>query len=217
MKQNKRRPFTAPRLVTAPQTAHRKDNSAWGKTMEKELAQIEKRQQAKVQSKPDTVTPSLDVNSDSEEDSLPIAQTIQASKEDSDDDNLPIAKTLRGSKHSDALGKIIAKHFGEQGTFTGEVVGVEYDSEDEAQEAPFYVVQYDDGDREDMTEEELSYACELHFQVCLDREDEEQDAQDLGNDSDGPPKVRPTSFHDTYFFFINLLLFIPYVEATSAV
>jgi hypothetical protein len=41
--------------------------------MEQELTQIEKRQQAKVQSKPDTVTPSLELNSDSEEDSLPIA------------------------------------------------------------------------------------------------------------------------------------------------
>jgi hypothetical protein len=80
MNQNKRRPFTAPKLVTAPQTAHRKDNSEWGKTMEKELIRIEQRQQAKVQSKPDTVTPSLEQNSDSEEDSLPISQTTQAGK-----------------------------------------------------------------------------------------------------------------------------------------
>ncbi len=64
--------------------------------MEKELAQIEKKQQTKVQAQPDTVTPSLDVNSDSEEDSLPIAQTIQASKQDSDDDNLPIAQIYTG-------------------------------------------------------------------------------------------------------------------------
>ena len=164
--------------------------------MEKELAQIEKKQQTKVQAQPDTVTPSLDVNSDSEEDSLPIAQTIQASKQDSDDDNLPIAQTIQtskedSSKHSDALGKKVAKHFGELGTFTGEVVRVEYDSEDEGHEVPFFVVQYDDGDHEDMTEEELAYACELHFQVCLDLEDDEQDALDLGNDSDGPPRVRP--------------------------
>ena len=66
--------------MTAPKTAHRKDNSEWGKGMEKELTQIEKKQQAKVQSKPDTVTPSLDLNSDSEEDSLPIAQTILATR-----------------------------------------------------------------------------------------------------------------------------------------
>ncbi len=72
----------------------------------------------------------------------------------------------------------------------GEVVSVEYDSDDGAQEAPFYVVEYEDGDREDMTEDELSYACELHFQVILDREDEDQDAQDLDNDSECPPKVR---------------------------
>jgi hypothetical protein len=196
MKQNKRRPFTAPRLATAPQTAQRKDNPERGNTMEKKLTQIETKQQAKVPAQPDTVTLSLDVNSDSEEDSLPIAQTIQASKEDSDDDNVPIAQTIQtskedSSKHSDALGKKVAKHFGEQGTFTGEVVRVEYDSEDEGHEVPFFVVQYDDGDHEDMTEEEFAYACELHFQVCLDREDEEQDAVDLGNDSDGPPKVRP--------------------------
>ncbi len=58
----------------------------------------------------------------------------------------------------------------------GEVVSVEYDSDDEAQEAPFYVVMYTDGDRKDMTEDELSYACELHYQVILDLEDEDDDA-----------------------------------------
>jgi hypothetical protein len=72
----------------------------------------------------------------------------------------------------------------------GEVVSVEYDSDDGAQEAPFYVVEYTDCDREDMTEDELSYACELHYQVILDLEDEEHDAQDLDDDSECPPKVR---------------------------
>jgi hypothetical protein len=34
--------------------------------------------------------------------------------------------------------------------FVGETLVLEYDSEDEAKEAPFYVVEYTDGDREKM-------------------------------------------------------------------
>ena len=44
MKRGKTRPFTAPRASKPVQTGHRKDNAEWGKRMERELAQIEKKQ-----------------------------------------------------------------------------------------------------------------------------------------------------------------------------
>ena len=39
---------------------------------------------------------------------------------------------------------------------------MEYDSDDVGREAPFYVVQYTDGDREDMDEEEFTFAHEYY-------------------------------------------------------
>jgi hypothetical protein len=50
MKPLKSTPFKAPRNVAVPlvpprRTGHRKDNAEWGKRMEKELGQIEKRQE----------------------------------------------------------------------------------------------------------------------------------------------------------------------------
>jgi hypothetical protein len=36
-----------------------------------------------------------------------------------------------------------------------------------------YVVQYSDGDRKDLNEDELSSACELSLQIQLDMEDDE--------------------------------------------
>jgi hypothetical protein len=75
------------------------------------------------------------------------------------------------------LGKY-RRDFGSQGVFFGEVVSVEYDSSDDAQEAPFNVVKY----IEDMNEEELRYACELSLQIALDAEDDV--AMEPGTDED---------------------------------
>jgi hypothetical protein len=55
------------------------------------------------------------------------------------------------------VGQKIAKDFGKQGVFFGSIIGVEYDSDDNGKEKPFYVVQYTDGDKEDLNEEEYVY------------------------------------------------------------
>jgi hypothetical protein len=44
MKRGKSRPFTALRGSNPVETGHRKDNAEWGKRMERQLGQIEKRQ-----------------------------------------------------------------------------------------------------------------------------------------------------------------------------
>ena len=44
MKRGNTRPFRAPRASKPVETVHRKDNAEWGKGMERQLAQIEKRQ-----------------------------------------------------------------------------------------------------------------------------------------------------------------------------
>jgi hypothetical protein len=46
MKRGYTRPFTAPRASKPVETIHRKDNTEWGKRMERQLAQIEKDRQA---------------------------------------------------------------------------------------------------------------------------------------------------------------------------
>jgi hypothetical protein len=68
-------------------------------------------------------------------------------------------------KHNREIGKVVARDFGEAGVFRGEIVGVEYDSEDEGKVEPVYVVQYTDGDREDMDGAEVHFAHELHLQL----------------------------------------------------
>ncbi len=65
MKRGKSRPFTAPRASKPVETGHRKDNAEWGKQMERQLAQIEKKQQTVVTQK------------DSDEDDVPIVNPIQ--------------------------------------------------------------------------------------------------------------------------------------------
>jgi hypothetical protein len=89
----------------------------------------------------------------------------------------------------EAVGQKVAKDFEEHGVFLGSVIGVEYDSEDNAKEKPFYVVQYTDGDKEDLNEEEYSYAHELRFQIDLDMEDE----RDANSASDEQDSYRPSS------------------------
>jgi hypothetical protein len=49
--------------------------------------------------------------------------------------------------------------------FLGEVVAVEYDSEDVDKNEDIFVVEYTDGDREDMNKEEVVYENELYVQV----------------------------------------------------
>jgi hypothetical protein len=97
-------------------------------------------------------------------------QTSSNTPQDSDDDDVPIVKQITDAKRqTNFVGMKVARDFGTTGIFLGEVVQLEYDSEDVGREAPFYVVQYTDGDREDMDEEEFTYAHEL-FGTLDDRE-----------------------------------------------
>ena len=93
---------------------------------------------------------------------------------DSDGDEVPIMQTLMRAlkeptkdvvvEHKD-IGMKIARDFGVKGVFVGKVVAVEYDSEDVDKIEDIYVVEYTDGDREDINKEELGYANEFYVQV----------------------------------------------------
>ncbi len=91
-------------------------------------------------------------STDSEEgDEVPIAQTrLKETK----------SKEIDGETkgNTEFIGVEVARDFGKQGIFLGEIVALEYDSRDEAKEDPFYVVRYTDGDQEDLDGKELSYA-----------------------------------------------------------
>ena len=95
-------------------------------------------------------------SSDSEGDEVPIFQTLaRALKEPSEQESV---------KHKD-VGMKIARDFGKKGFFGGQVVAVEYESEDVDKNEDIYVVEYTDGDREDMNKEELVYANDFYVQV----------------------------------------------------
>jgi hypothetical protein len=184
MKRGKSRPFTAPRTSKPVETGHRKDNTEWGKRMERQLGEIEKRQK------------SVETNQNtSDEDYLPIASflgTVRNGKgiklmgereademakfgevlrysSDSEGGEEPITQTrlsMKKSKEKDGeakgntefIGAKVARDFGKHGIFFGEIVALEFDSGEEAKEDPFYVVNYTDGDQEDLDGKELSYA-----------------------------------------------------------
>ncbi len=116
-----------------------------------------------------------------------------------------------GTNHKREIGKTVARDFREAGMFTGEVVEVDYDSEDVEKVEPIYVVLYTDGDREDMDAEEMQYARELHLR-CL--------GIDVGNESEAsgsdeeecyrpsPPKVSLIHLH-AYIIAIVFILTTP--------
>jgi hypothetical protein len=185
-------PFKAPRQATEKGTTrvgvgHRKDNAEWGKRMERQLGQIEKRQK------------SIETRQDSSEDDVPIVNQIETESTrkgkgikmmsereavetakfgevlrwstDSDSEAVPSNDTILSKtnqeesvKHKD-VGMKIARDFGKKGVFLGQVVAVEYDSEDVDKNEDIFVVEYTDGDREDMNKEELVYANEFYIQL----------------------------------------------------
>ena len=67
--------------------------------------------------------------------------------------------------NTEFIGVKVARDFGKQGIFVGEIVALEYDSGDEAKDDPFYVVKYTDGDQEDLDGKELSRALELYHKT----------------------------------------------------
>jgi hypothetical protein len=152
MKRGKSRPFTAPRASKPIETGHRKDNTEWGKRMERQLGQIEIRQKS-VETNPNT----------SDEEDLPIASflgTVRNGKgiklmnereademakfgdvvrysSDSDAGEEPITKTRLSTKTSkekdgetkgntEFIGAKVARDFGKQGIFFGEIVALEF-------------------------------------------------------------------------------------------
>jgi hypothetical protein len=115
-------------------TRHRKDNSAWGKRTEKELAAIEKR--AADKTKPTSSECSNHINI-----------------EEGSDDERPIVQTLNKGQPKFGLlsiGTEIMRQF-ETGLFIGTVKS--YDKKED-----LYVIEYSDGDAEEYAKEEYIYA-----------------------------------------------------------
>jgi hypothetical protein len=78
------------------------------------------------------------------------------------------------------------------GVFEGEIVLVEYDSKDIDKVEPIYVVEYTDGDREDMDPDEMQYAHELHLRrlgVDVGNESEASGSNEEESYRSSPPKV----------------------------
>jgi hypothetical protein len=197
--------FKVPRQVTGQQGSsgkdeaevslvtgrrHRKDNSEWGKRMEKELAQIEKRTEAAVKKTASTKDCEREADVGVQKAiELPIIETIEKENLGASSSTEPKAS----NKHTSALGKRVAKDFGKLGVFFGVVQSVEYDTDDAGEEKPFYVVEYTDGDREDYSDNELEFACELALQISMNEEDDTQmsEAHTSSGESESyrPPKV----------------------------
>jgi hypothetical protein len=78
-------------------------------------------------------------------------------------------------KHIEGVGLKVAKDFGSLRVYFGSVIAVEYDSDDDSKANPFYCMQYTDGDKEDLNEEEFGFAREPCIQIELDAEDAEDD------------------------------------------
>ena len=115
----------------------------------------------------------------------PTSETLQT-----EEDSSIVIQTL--GQNVAAVGTKVAKDFGSLGVFFGTVLSVEYDSDDEIKAKPFYCVQYSDGDREDLNEDEFGYGQELYFQMELDAEDEiEEKAVASGTDEDESYRPSP--------------------------
>jgi hypothetical protein len=193
MKRGNTRPFRAPRPSKPVETVHRKDNAEWGKRIEGQLAQIEKRQK-RIETKQDSDNKML---SEPDADETPKLGKVQRCSSNSEGDEVPISQSLlrglnkpkettvvteteqgytyewrRDTNHnSELVGVKVTRDFGDLGVFVGEVIALEYDSCDDAKESPFYVVRYSDGDQEDLNEEEFNAALELHFNIPISTND----------------------------------------------
>ncbi len=137
---------------------HRKDNSEWGKRMEKQLGQIEGRQQAKEGGSKPTVIPFIPgIKMMSEREADECAQFGEVLRCSEDEENIP---ELFVKGHGN-LWKIVAKFF-ETVLHVGTVTEVI-----PRRKGFYYKVTYGDGDQEDMDEEELIYALELKKKKML--------------------------------------------------
>jgi hypothetical protein len=220
MKLLKTTPFKAPRNAVVPllpprRTGHRKDNAEWGKRMERELGQIEKRRELE-QNKVTTqkVPRHVKTTSDKQADEMSRQEELERGGSDSEGDELPIAKTLQTEpdslistnnsvQHLEAVGTKVAKEFGSLGVYFGSVLSKEYDSDDDDRAKPFYCVKYTDGDTEDLNESEFGFARELCIQMELDAEDDvEDEAVSSGTDEDESYRPSPKVCNMPYSSFI---------------
>jgi hypothetical protein len=146
--------------------------------MEKELGQIEKRQEFEQNKVTTTLKGPRHLKMMSEREATEVARhgEVQRWSSDSEGDEVPIAQTLETEpdstttvensvKHIEAVGIKVAKDFGSLGVYFGSVLAVEYDSDDDSKAKPFYCVQYTDGDKEDLNEDEFGFARELCIQT----------------------------------------------------
>jgi hypothetical protein len=80
----------------------------------------------------------------------------------------------------------------------------------QAHEAPFYVVEYTDGDHEDYNDKELEYASELALQISLDDEDNMaiSDTHTTSGEEESyrPPKVCCQKCSQSYIAALILIL-----------
>ncbi len=108
-------------------------------------------------------------------------ETVKVVEVQSEGDEEPITETLLSlNKSKETMGKTngetkgntefigvkVARDFGKQGVFVGEIIALEYDSGDDAKGDPFYVVRYTDGDQEDLDRKELSRALQLYHRTA---------------------------------------------------
>jgi hypothetical protein len=157
--------------------------------MEKELGQIEKRQELE-QNKVTTLKGPrhLKMMSEREADEMSRHGEVQRRSSDSEGNEVPISQTLQTEpdssttiqnsvQHVEAVGIKVAKDFDSHGVYFGSVLSVEYDSDDEKKAKPFYCVKYSDDDTEDLNEDEFGFARELCIKMELDAEDEDEDEE----------------------------------------
>ncbi len=193
----KDRPFKAPRLAKRQEETKDsdEDDRPIAQTLETTKTSVVHRKDHSELVKAPRLAKPKDDTKGSDGDDRPIAQTLEITKESGTDIktgqtplldkrksvfrrlNTALDKTEGsedGAKQKREIGKTAARDFGEAGVFTGEIVEVEYDSEDVEKVEPIYVVLYTDGDREDMDADEMQYAHELHLR-CL--------GVDMGNES----------------------------------
>ncbi len=162
-----------------------------GQTHGRQLGQIEKRQKS-VETNPNTSDEEdlpiasflgtvrngkgIKLMSEREADEMAKFGDVVRYSSDSEGGEESITKTrlsMKKSKEKDGetkgntefIGAKVARDFGKQGIFFGEIVALEFDSDDEAKEDPFYVVKYTDGNQEDLDGKELSYALELYHKT----------------------------------------------------
>jgi hypothetical protein len=114
-------------------------------------------------------------------------------------------KKNRNARRSTAnmVGTKVSRDFGRKGIFHGEVIAVEYDSEDQDKVEPIYVVEYTDGDKEDFDAEQLRYDQDLFYKVVL-ANDEGCNISSGSDEEESyrPPKVGQSSFYTFIHSFI---------------